>query len=180
MGATRRLMTGHALRNGRIRHAARHEPLVPKPQAIHPPATCSEINVPRSGAVRVFRDDRRHDHERCRDATGRHERAGRLRARLDPAHRTSRCSTTRSRPPAARTGGSSATSAPGRSATARRGGRPSVVTREKLAAAIAMRKDPNMTMDQIAKALKISRSALYRQLGPALEQERAEQTQQAA
>lgn len=65
-------------------------------------------------------------------------------------------------------------------ARGRRGGRPTVVTRDKLAAAIAMRKDPNMTMDQIAKALKVSRSALYRQLGPALEQERAEQTQRAA
>jgi predicted transcriptional regulator len=32
-----------------------------------------------------------------------------------------------------------------------------------------MRKDPEITMDKIAKALQVSRSALYRQLGPALE-----------
>ncbi len=65
-------------------------------------------------------------------------------------------------------------------ARGRHGGRPSVVTRENLAAAIVMRKDPDMTMDQIATALKVSRSALYRQLGPALERERADRSQQAA
>lgn len=59
-------------------------------------------------------------------------------------------------------------------ARGRRGGRPSVVTRDKLAAAVAMRKDPEMTMDKIANALQVSRSALYRQLGPALQQEQAE------
>lgn len=37
-----------------------------------------------------------------------------------------------------------------------------------------MRKDPEMTMDKIANALQVSRSALYRQLGPALQQEQAE------
>src|ERR1035438_6815937 len=34
-----------------------------------------------------------------------------------------------------------------------------------------MRNDPAMTMDQIAKALQVSRSALYRQLGSTLQQE---------
>jgi transposase len=41
----------------------------------------------------------------------------------------------------------------------RRGGRPTKVTPDKLAAAIAMRNDPDMTMDQIAKALQVSRAS---------------------
>ena len=56
----------------------------------------------------------------------------------------------------------------------RRGGRPTKVTPDKLAAEIAMRNDPAMTMDQIAKALQVSRSALYRQLGSTLQQEQPE------
>ena len=34
--------------------------------------------------------------------------------------------------------------------------------------------DPAMTMDQISKAVQVSRSALYRQLGSALQQEQSE------
>ncbi len=47
--------------------------------------------------------------------------------------------------------------------------------------AIAMRKDPEMTMPKIAVALQVSGSALYRQLAPILQQEhskRAEPLQQ--
>jgi DNA-binding phage protein len=42
-----------------------------------------------------------------------------------------------------------------------------------LASAIAMREHPDMTMEQIAKPLQVSRSELYRQIGPALQQEQA-------
>ena len=55
------------------------------------------------------------------------------------------------RPAAARAGG-------------RRGGRPAVVTPDKLAPAIAMRRQGDMTMKQIAKSLQVGRATLYRHL----------------
>jgi hypothetical protein len=45
------------------------------------------------------------------------------------------------------------------------------VTSKKLAAAIAMRRDPAMRMHKIAKASPVSRPALDSQLGPELGQE---------
>jgi DNA invertase Pin-like site-specific DNA recombinase len=49
-------------------------------------------------------------------------------------------------------------------ARGRRGGRPAVVTPDKLAAAIAMRRQGDMTMKQIAKSLQVGRATLYRHL----------------
>ena len=49
-----------------------------------------------------------------------------------------------------------------------------MVTPSKLAAAITMREQGELTMVQITKALNISRAALYRKLGPALEQGQSE------
>jgi DNA invertase Pin-like site-specific DNA recombinase len=57
-------------------------------------------------------------------------------------------------PPPARTAG----------ARGRQGGRPSVITPELLAAAIAMRDKRELTMAQIARTLKIGRSTLYKHL----------------
>jgi DNA invertase Pin-like site-specific DNA recombinase len=49
-------------------------------------------------------------------------------------------------------------------ARGRQGGRPSVITPELLAAAIAMRDKRELTMAQIARTLKIGRSTLYKHL----------------
>jgi AcrR family transcriptional regulator len=49
------------------------------------------------------------------------------------------------------------------------------LTPDKLAAAIAMRNDPAMTMNQIAKTLQVSRSALYRRLGRAVKHEQVQE-----
>ena len=47
-------------------------------------------------------------------------------------------------------------------ARGRRGGWPAVVTPDKLAAAIAVRRQGDMTMKQIAKSLRVGRAFLYR------------------
>ncbi|MGZ4183576.1 MAG: recombinase family protein [Solirubrobacteraceae bacterium] len=49
-------------------------------------------------------------------------------------------------------------------ARGRRGGRPAVVTPDKLAAAIALRRQGDMTMKQIDKSLQVGRATLYRHL----------------
>ena len=49
-------------------------------------------------------------------------------------------------------------------ARGRRGGRRSVITEEKLAAAIAMREQGKYTMDAIAKTVGVGRATLYRHL----------------
>jgi DNA invertase Pin-like site-specific DNA recombinase len=54
-------------------------------------------------------------------------------------------------------------------ARGRQGGRPKLITPEKLAAAVAMRAQGELTMAQIASALGVGRSTLYEHLDLAIE-----------
>ena len=60
-------------------------------------------------------------------------------------------------------------------ARGRQGGRPKVITPEKLAAAVAMRAQGELTMAQIARALGVGRSTLYQHLDLAAEQEQLQE-----
>ncbi|MGH2895190.1 MAG: recombinase family protein [Solirubrobacteraceae bacterium] len=63
-------------------------------------------------------------------------------------------------------------------ARGRQGGRPRLMNVEKIAAAIAMRKQRDLTMAQIASILKVGRSTLYEHLD--LDAEREQQAEHAA